>query len=128
MASVELKPCKDPECLEKHKISGNVRDFEYIKGCLPKDLPAKYIPYLKKYFDAQVFIAEKNLTEATEIFNKHLNEKIFTDFELSNPQLLAAIDLLVRGDSVHMTNDGVSPEFSFRKVVDYGIDAEDYRY
>ena len=92
-------------------LKGQVRGWEEMKGFLPPGLSDDQMSALQTYFDAQKSIKERDLQGANDIFNRILLKRDdYLKMEEDNAQLLAAIDLLVRGE----TNMSDKPELTFK--------------
>jgi hypothetical protein len=97
------------------KLKGQVKDFDQLQDLFPKNLPPEVVPLLKSYFEAQVMIRTNRLSEANAIFRERLIEKEeYLEMEDKNPQLLAAIDIVVRGETAMIVGEA-KPSFTFSK-------------
>jgi len=98
------------------KVEASVTNFDDIKDCLPNDMPEKYHLLAKIWFEFQLMLKNRDLGKAKEIASEHFETKDWKDFEYSNPKLLAAIDLMVRG-TTNMVKKDTDASFKFNKII-----------
>lgn len=100
-----------------NNLKGQIKGFDQLEPLLPKNIPSNYIPLLKGYFSAQLYIANGNRPGAIEIFNTILATDDYDKLESENPQLLGAIDWVVRGETAMVDiKKGDKPEFAFNFI------------
>jgi hypothetical protein len=94
---------------------GRVDTWEQLEELLPDELPETLIGLLQTYFEAQLAIKGSNLLKANSVFtDRLLPHQEYLRLEDENPQLLGAIDVLVRG----VTNMSLNPELAFNEPSD----------
>ena len=80
-------------------VDGYRHRWSEVTSHLPEDFNPHHRQFLRDYFRAQVRIAAGQKVRAAEIFNGLTKKTGYTDFENSERHLLAAIDLMVRGEN-----------------------------
>ena len=77
---------------------GKVRTWSELANLLPTDADPISIKFTRAYFIGQIRIAEGNIKKAKQYYGE-ISRKIkgYKEFEDENPQLLTAIDILVKG-------------------------------
>jgi hypothetical protein len=93
---------------------GKVKSWSQLSYHLPEDIDPHVTNFVRGYFNAQLRLSEGKKTKAKRIFRGLDNSEGFTEFEENNPQLLAAIDIVVRGE----TNRSLMIEPSLKNIKD----------
>ena len=78
---------------------GEVKNWPQLSHLLPEEINPHITRFIRGYFDAQIKIEEKRKTKARTIFKGLENDVDYADFEENNQPLLAAIDIVVRGET-----------------------------
>lgn len=89
--------------VEKRK--GQIRSWSDLKSYIPQDVKPEHINFLQTYFRVQLKISEGRREKAKEIMNGLAKKTGFVEFERQNPQLFAAIDVVVRGSTNRLLGD-----------------------
>lgn len=90
---------------ERH---GKVHDFGEMKGFFPNSLREGEMNFLKQYFGVQLEIQKGKRKGATEKMRGLANKTGWNEFEEQNKELLAMIDIAVRGETRRFNERGYS--------------------
>jgi len=80
-----------------------IYSFSSVSGDIPEDILKCHKKLLKSYFRAQVFIHEGKLRKARRLFG-FLEKYGLIEFEDEHPEVLAKIDILVRGETNQLSS------------------------
>lgn len=101
---------KEPATSLTESRNHYVRSWATIAVRLPNDLTPGQEKFVKGYFRAQLRLAQGKPTKAGRIFKGLESNQDYSGFEEENQDLLAAIDLAVRGE----TRWDVEPAFRIK--------------
>lgn len=88
---------------ERH---GKVHDFGEMKGFFPDSLGGREMNFLKQYFGVQIKIQKGKRKNATEKMRGLANKMGWNEFEEEKRELLAMIDIAVRGETRQFDTSG----------------------
>jgi hypothetical protein len=85
---------------------GKVHDFGEMKGFFPNSLRERDMNFLKEYFGVQIKVQEKKRTRAREKMHGLVKRRGWNEFEEEKRELLAMIDIAVRGETRQFDTSG----------------------
>ena len=102
---------KDPLIIHRGKIN----EWEDLKVLLPSQLrdDKGQLELIRGYFEIQKLIKEGEVDQARENVEKLDSNKDYRKLEDSNPEILAAVDVLTRGRSNLVSHYKVKPRLIY---------------